>query len=176
MYVFSLLENYHWLSVVHNMVNSKLSSLTNRAVYKLASPTPQSHLLSQTSGFHKNELSQRVFPILHSFAHSSYQETSIHPSRASSRELAGCASPMPTPQPMLSALAIGTQGPSTKYVIFCSGSKWSAVCLSFTRLRTALRQGLHIFHSCTSGSYHCVRQAVVTICSFNQIQLNPYGY
>lgn len=64
------------------------------------------------------------------------QGTSVHSSRASSRELAGNPSPMPTLHLKLSALSLGTQGMLTKYInrIYHSGSKFSAMYLSPSRL------------------------------------------
>lgn len=85
---------------------------------------------------------------------------------------------MPTPQPKLSALSVGTQGTSTKYRIYHSRSKLSAMRLSPTWLQTALGQGLLVFHIFVSLAPATVSGRLLTlnICSFNRTQLNLCGY
>ena len=108
-------------------------------------PCPK-HLASARMNIPKENcmLSMPLLPLL-------TRETSIHSSRAPSRKLAGCPSPRPTPQPTFSALSVGTQGTWTKYTVCPRVSKLAVMCLSLTRLWTALGQGPPVFYLCISG-------------------------
>lgn len=72
------------------------------------------------------------------------------------QEAYGRPAPVPTPQPKLCALSVGTQGTWTNWTIYPSVSKASVMCLSLTRLGTALGQGRQGIHLCVSGFCHCV--------------------